>query len=192
MFGDIVERITSVIYLMNYIKGTKNHMIQEFDLSNIVSSYSLHDCYIEDMEYKDGLLKFYIDEILPETKEGYDDPEDFSNKYKSLIVTYKINDNVWHSLVNIIKLRYIFSFSYHKNKTVELKDYVAYFKKIKKKEKIKVEIYHQYFTNLRCLVEIEHDSMPNYGSDFCTLHLNADSITYEWREKTLEQIVHPS
>lgn len=161
-------------------------MIQEFDLRNIVSSYSLHDCYIERVEYKDGLLKLYIDEILPETEAGYDDPEDFSNKYKGLIVTYKIIDEN-QCYLDISKKRYILAFRYHKNKSLELTDFVAFFNKIKKNDKNIVEIRYQYFTNSRCLIQFDC-SLPNYAIDFCDLNLHVESITYEWREKSLDSL----
>lgn len=160
-------------------------MIQKFDLMNIVSSYSLHDCYIDYMEFKDGELKFYIEEILPETEAGYDDSEDFSNKYKSLIVTYKIrNENLCH--MEICQIRWFLAWSYNKIKFLELHEFVDYFKKIKSKKGTKVAIYYQLFANSLCHIDMESRPGIKYAWDSCKLHLNVESITYEWSEKPLD------
>lgn len=155
-------------------------MIQEFNLSKIISCYDLNDCYIENMEYEDGILKIYIDEILPETEAGYDDPEDFSNKYKGLIVSYKIIDEN-QCFVDIVKRRYFLSFRYAKVKSLEIKDYVNYFKEVKRKNAT-VEVFQQYLANRMCLISITHHLKSAGAVDYCDLHLYVKLIKYDWLE----------
>lgn len=164
-------------------------MIQEYNLMDIVSSYSMHDCYIQHVEYKNGELKLYIDELFPEDMENYDELKEHANKFKTLIVTYKIiHDDACQA--NITKYRWFSHFG--KCMTLELPEFIDYFNKVKNNNASNAEIYHQYFTNAQCIIhfEIPIKSCLHYNNwDSCELNLYVESMKYEWSEEPIESIL---